>query len=103
MKQIFILSTDLSLLHYIEQIVFNGAPLSDMKLNLKTGVLGGDLTMSCLITQENVDARVYTTCTASGMKYLSAGEGFSLSVNPKGVRVYMSPEYTYFGAFLVGL
>uniref|UniRef100_H2Z4E9 THD domain-containing protein n=1 Tax=Ciona savignyi TaxID=51511 RepID=H2Z4E9_CIOSA len=45
----------------------------------------------------------FVTCHSNGVVFMRAREGISISVNPPSVEVYLQPQFTYFGAFLIGL
>ena len=73
-----------------------------MAAEIGVGNYGETQFTKCLLTN-HATKKSWTTCNVNGVKKLQRGAAISLMVHPQNVHVYMSPEYTYFGAVLVGL
>nr|XP_009858905.1 ectodermal dysplasia/anhidrotic-like isoform X2 [Ciona intestinalis] len=93
------------------QVVFNVTNLPFMVSEIGVNVDGQSTFSRCqfsnTLTRSTPRAsstrKRFVTCHSNGIVYMKANHGVSLSVNPPSVEVFLAPQYTYFGAFLIGL
>ena len=84
------------------QVVFANSPRFAIAAEINVGILASNIFAKCLFGHSNDIDNDYSTCQANGIKYLREGEAIGISINPLGAEVMMYPEYTYFGAYLLG-
>ena len=84
------------------QVVFANSPRFAIAAEINVGILTSNTFAKCLFGHSNEIYRDYSTCQANGIKYLREGEAIGINIKPPGADVIMHPEYTYFGAYLLG-
>ncbi|CAK8683139.1 unnamed protein product [Clavelina lepadiformis] len=92
-------------IYYVySQVVFVTSDLPYMVAEVGVHAMGQTTFAKCQFsnTQDRLNGS-YVTCHSNGVVYLNAGDDISLMVNPANVRVYLSSQHTYFGAFLLGV
>nr|XP_039259472.1 uncharacterized protein LOC120335757 isoform X3 [Styela clava] len=85
------------------QVVFKMNRGSEVTEKVMIGVTGNTELAACtnsLPRSHNPDD--YITCYSSGIAFLSRGDKFRVKIYPPGMKVFMNPSHTYFGAFLLG-
>ncbi|XP_078487339.1 ectodermal dysplasia/anhidrotic-like isoform X4 [Ciona intestinalis] len=93
------------------QVVFNVTNLPFMVSEIGVNVDGQSTFSRCQFSntlsrstpRASSTRKRFVTCHSNGIVYMKANHGVSLSVNPPSVEVFLAPQYTYFGAFLIGL
>lgn len=77
-----------------------------MAAEIGVGKFGDTTFTKCLLAKQANPIspnQKWAACHTNGVKRLEKGQKIALTVHPPTVTVYMAHQYTYFGAFFLGL